>query len=85
MKHTKVPYIARGQEVLGPHGVSVAWCGEATTTGSRGGYSIRKEEAQANAEFIALACNCHGPFLEIVQKVLGKEMADAMIKEANKK
>lgn len=42
-----------GTSVRGPAGVSLAWCGCATTVGEEGCYSIGAVEAAANAKFIA--------------------------------
>src|SRR5690606_15560657 len=47
---------ARDQEVSGPYGVSVAWCGANVTSGRDGSYSIDTEEACANAS-LAAACD----------------------------
>jgi len=47
---------ARDQEVIGPYGVGVAWCGTNTTSGRDGSYSIDTAEACANAS-LAAACD----------------------------
>jgi hypothetical protein len=47
---------ARDQEVRGPYGVGVAWCGTNTTSGRDGSYSIDTTEACANAS-LAAACD----------------------------
>ena len=47
---------ARDQEVSGPYGVGVAWCGTNMTSGRDGSYSIDTTEACANAS-LAAACD----------------------------
>lgn len=41
--------------VRGPHGVTVAYCGEGTVVGVDGSYSISSHEAYSNAALVAVA------------------------------
>ena len=47
-KHSPGPWAQAGQRVNGPHGVLVAWCGEASSIAVAGGfYAVSKTEAEA--------------------------------------
>lgn len=65
---------ARGQEVGGPCGVGVAWCGTNMTSGRDGSYSIGLMEACANAS-LAAACDP-----DTIQELLAErdQLADAL-------
>lgn len=59
-KHTPGPCAAKdamshGTTVVGPNGVSIAWCSTAATYVRDGSYCIRTAEAAANARLIAAA------------------------------
>ena len=55
-KHSPGPWAQAGQRVNGPHGVLVAWCGEASSIDvAVGFYAVSKTEAEANARLIAAA------------------------------
>lgn len=54
-KHTQGPFLTYGQTVTGPHGVSLAFCGEGSVFGQGYSYSTTKKECRANAVLFAAA------------------------------